>query len=112
MTEKRHISEQGKPSALGEKTAAGAAMAAAAVAVRAPETEPTYRLIFERSPVGMFRTTADGKFLDCNEACWRMFGYSSREEMITCPITFEYFCMANRDRLLGQNHNESYLKYL
>ena len=112
MTEKRHISEQGKPSALGEKTAAGAAMAAAAVAVRAPETEPTYRLIFERSPVGMFRTTADGKFLDCNEACWRMFGYASREEMIARPTTVHYFDVADRDRLLEQIRSERALKNL
>ena len=44
--------------------------------------EKRYRLLFERSLAGVLRTTLDGRILDCNEACARMFGFASREEMI------------------------------
>src|SRR5438874_971933 len=112
MTEKRHISEPGKPSAPVSTTAAGAAAGTAAAVERSPEAELTYRLIFERSPVGMFRTTADGKFLDCNQACWRMFGYATREEMISRPTTDQYFDVADRQRLLEKIRRERALKNL
>src|SRR2546423_11551647 len=113
MSEKRHIREQSTPSAPLSKAGAGAAAAAAApVAERSSEAEPTYRLIFERSPVGMFRTTADGKFLDCNESCWRLFGYASREEMIVRPTTDHYFDLADRQRLLERIRRERALKNL
>jgi two-component system cell cycle sensor histidine kinase/response regulator CckA len=49
--------------------------------------EHRYRLLFERSLAGVIRTTPDGKILDCNDACARIFGYASREELIASPIT-------------------------
>ncbi len=48
--------------------------------------EQRYRLLFERSLAGVIRTTLDGKILDCNDACARIFGYASREEFIASPI--------------------------
>jgi two-component system cell cycle sensor histidine kinase/response regulator CckA len=49
--------------------------------------EERYRLLFERSLAGVIRTTLDGKILDCNDACARIFGYASREELIASSIT-------------------------
>src|ERR1700680_1941446 len=49
--------------------------------------EQRYRLLFERSLAGVIRTTLGGRILDCNEACARIFGSSSREELIASPVT-------------------------
>ena len=43
-------------------------------------SENRYRLLFERSLAGVYRSTIDGRMLDVNEACFRIFGYASREE--------------------------------
>ena len=44
-------------------------------------TEERYRLLFERSQTGAYRTTLEGQVLDCNVAFCRIFGYASREEL-------------------------------
>ena len=46
------------------------------------ESEIRYRLLFERNLAGVFRSTIDGKFLDCNDAFARMYGYESREQVM------------------------------
>lgn len=46
-------------------------------------SEERYRLLFERNLAGVYRTTLDGRILDLNDACARMFGYASREEAMT-----------------------------
>jgi PAS domain S-box-containing protein len=43
-------------------------------------SEERYRMLFERNLAGVYRTTPDGRILDLNEACARMFGYASRQE--------------------------------
>ena len=44
------------------------------------ESEEKYRAIFDHSPVGIFRTTQDGRLVDGNPALARMFGYDTRED--------------------------------
>lgn len=44
-------------------------------------SEERYRQLFERNLAGVFRSTIDGKLLDCNEAFVRIFGYESRDEI-------------------------------
>lgn len=44
------------------------------------ESERKYRVIFDHSPVGIFRSTLDGELLEGNAALRGMFGYSSRED--------------------------------
>ncbi len=46
-------------------------------------SEERYRLLFERNLAGVYSTTLEGRILDLNEACARMFGYASREEAMT-----------------------------
>jgi diguanylate cyclase (GGDEF)-like protein/PAS domain S-box-containing protein len=53
---------------------------AALEALRASESR--YRLLFERNSAGVFRTTFDGRIIDCNDACAKIFGYASREELM------------------------------
>jgi two-component system cell cycle sensor histidine kinase/response regulator CckA len=64
------------------------------------ESELRYRLLFERNLAGVYRTTLDGKILDCNEAGVRMFGYSSKEEILSIHAEDFYFDLADRDRFL------------
>ncbi len=48
-------------------------------------TEQRYRLLFERSLAGVYRSALDGRFLDCNDACATVFGYASREALLANP---------------------------
>jgi len=52
-----------------------------------PETEQRYRFLFQKSPAGVIRTNLDGKILDCNDTCAKIFGDSSREELLASPVT-------------------------
>ncbi len=45
-------------------------------------SEEKYRSIFDNAPIGIFRTTADGRLLDANLELSRILGYSSPQEMI------------------------------
>jgi|GEM_PF-1832889 len=45
-----------------------------------------YRILFDSMMDGIYRSTHAGKFVDVNPAIVKMFGYSSREEMLTVDI--------------------------
>ena len=53
------------------------------------QSEAKYRSLFERNKAGVFRSAADGRFLDCNEAFAQMFGYA-REELLALPAHVLY----------------------
>jgi PAS domain S-box-containing protein len=46
------------------------------------EAQAKYRIIFQQSPVGIFRSTLQGRFLEVNPALARMLGYSSPREAL------------------------------
>ncbi len=46
------------------------------------ESEARYKLLFDRNVAGVFRTTKDGRILDCNDAFVRYLGYASRDELL------------------------------
>ncbi|MFW6037215.1 MAG: response regulator, partial [Desulfonatronovibrio sp.] len=46
------------------------------------QSEERYRAIFNNAPIGIFRTTFDGRFVEANPTLARMLGYTSREELI------------------------------
>ena len=46
------------------------------------ESEARYRSIFENSPLGIFQSTLDGRFLKANSALARMLGYDSPRDAI------------------------------
>jgi len=46
------------------------------------DNEDKYRTIFQNSPLGIFRSTFEGRLLEVNPAMARMFGYDSPEIMI------------------------------
>ena len=67
-------------------------------AVRA--SEERYRRLFERNLAGVYRATLDGRILDANEACARIFGFSSKEEILSEPIRTLYPSDADRATFL------------
>jgi diguanylate cyclase (GGDEF)-like protein/PAS domain S-box-containing protein len=46
------------------------------------QSEKRYKTLFERNLAGVYRSTLDGRILDCNESFARIFGYASREEVL------------------------------
>jgi PAS domain S-box-containing protein len=46
------------------------------------ESEEKFRTIFENSPLGIFRSTLQGKFLEVNPALAQMLGYNTPKEVI------------------------------
>jgi diguanylate cyclase (GGDEF)-like protein/PAS domain S-box-containing protein len=61
------------------------------------ESEERYHSLFDGMMDGVYRSTHEGKFLDVNPAMVRMFGYSSREEMLEVDIKNElYFAPEER----------------
>jgi PAS domain S-box-containing protein len=53
------------------------------------QSEIRYRSLFERNKAGVFRSTLDGRFLDCNDAFAQMFGYM-RHELLKLPAHVLY----------------------
>jgi diguanylate cyclase (GGDEF)-like protein/PAS domain S-box-containing protein len=65
-------------------------------------SEQRYRLLFERNLAGVYRTTLDGRILDCNDACARILGYASREELRRCNASDVYACPEDRKAFLAR----------
>ncbi len=47
------------------------------------ESERNYRLLFERLPIGIYRSSIEGKQLQANPALVKLNGYNTQEEMLT-----------------------------
>ena len=71
--------------------------------------EERYRLLFERNPGGVYRSTVDGRLLDCNEAFARMFGYPSRQAMLEQAAPALYGDPADRTALIARLFEEGSL---
>jgi PAS domain S-box-containing protein len=54
------------------------------------ESEERYRSLFNRLPVGAFRSTPDGQFLDANPAFTRLLGCPDLETVMSTPVTAFY----------------------
>lgn len=63
-------------------------------------SEWRYRQLFERNLAGVYRSTFDGRILDCNEAAARIFGFATREEALQVPATSVYFDASERDAII------------
>lgn len=49
---------------------------------RAEINEQKYRMIFEGAPLGIFRSTKTGRFIEVNQALANMLGYTTPEEVV------------------------------
>ncbi len=54
-------------------------------------SEERYRKLFENVPIGIYRSTPAGRFIDANPALVRMLGYGSFEELAARDLEKEYF---------------------
>src|SRR5438270_334137 len=61
-----------------------------------------YRLLFQRNLAGLYRSTAAGKILECNESFARILGYESPEEAMAHPATVFYLESDAREELLAR----------
>lgn len=69
---------------------------------RLRESEARHRLLFEQSVAGVYRSTLDGRLLDCNAAFLKIFGFSSREEALARPTTTLWADAAARTALVDR----------
>jgi len=68
------------------------------------QSEERYRTLFDDIQDGVYRSTHDGRFIDINPSMVRIFGYDSREEMLSLDIESAlYFSPEDRE---NQNLNE------
>jgi diguanylate cyclase (GGDEF)-like protein/PAS domain S-box-containing protein len=68
----------------------------------ADESELRYRMLFEGNLAGVFRTTLEGKILDCNDSFANIFGYRSREEALSLPAWDFYPTPEDRRTMLAR----------
>ncbi|HKT68010.1 MAG TPA: PAS domain S-box protein, partial [Terriglobales bacterium] len=73
------------------------------------DSETRYRLLFERNPAGMFRSTRDGRLLEANETFARMFGYESPDELLRLPNIRFYLHPEERAPLIAKIQEQGYL---
>ncbi len=63
--------------------------------------EARFRLLFERNLAGVFRSTVDGRVLECNDAMARIFGFDSNEQLLNASSALDlYFEAEDRKRYL------------
>ena len=65
-------------------------------------SERRYRLLFERNLAGLYRTTLDGRILDCNSAFARILGYPSREDVLMVSALDLYAEPSDRESFLAR----------
>ncbi|MEO8287927.1 MAG: PAS domain S-box protein [Chloroflexota bacterium] len=70
-------------------------------------SEGRYRELFERNLVGLYRSDAAGRILECNDALAHILGCESREELLGCSAEDFYFDPATRKNLLQELREKS-----
>lgn len=65
-------------------------------------SEERYRNLFEKNLAGVFRNTTDGRIVDCNDACARIFGYDGRDDFLRTSANSVYFESAQRELVVDQ----------
>ncbi len=73
------------------------------------ESEERYRLLFERNLAGVYRSTVDGRLLECNRAFARMMGYGSPAEAMAQPAGAFHGLAAARQEFLARLRREGSL---
>jgi diguanylate cyclase (GGDEF)-like protein/PAS domain S-box-containing protein len=63
-------------------------------------SEARYRKLFERNLAGVYRATAEGAILECNDALARILGWSSRAEVRSRKVAEFYFRKRDLKRVM------------
>jgi PAS domain S-box-containing protein len=64
-------------------------------------SERRYRELYQGNLAGFYRTTLDGRILECNESMARILGYDSRGELLQRTAWDLYFTRADREDALA-----------
>jgi two-component system sensor histidine kinase/response regulator len=75
-------------------------------------SEQRYRLLFERNLAGVYRSTLDGTILEANEACCRIFGCASPQELMAHQARDLYIHPGDRENFLRRLREERTLTNL
>jgi PAS domain S-box-containing protein len=73
------------------------------------ESEERYRLLFERSLSGVYRSTVDGRLLECNRAFAQMMGYASPAEAMSQPAAGFHASLQARQDFIARLRREGSL---
>ncbi len=68
----------------------------------AQEPQVRYQQLVDNLPLGIYRSSVDGRFLELNPAGLRLFGFDSLEQALSWPVSALYVDPADRERLLGE----------
>ena len=71
------------------------------------KVEERYRLLSERNLAGVFRATVDGRFLECNSAFARIFGYETPAQVMALKLTDLYCSEPDMNAFLSRFKNEN-----
>jgi PAS domain S-box-containing protein len=75
------------------------------------ESEEKYRNLFERVRHGLFISSKEGKFLDCNQALLDMLGYPTKEEFLKIDIVQDlYVNPEDRETFMALVENLGFVK--
>jgi two-component system cell cycle sensor histidine kinase/response regulator CckA len=75
------------------------------------DSEEKYRTLFEESQDAVFMSTPEGRFLDINPAGIKMFGYNSKEELLSIDIARDQFVNPEqREQLRSLLHQDGFVK--
>jgi PAS domain S-box-containing protein len=75
------------------------------------DSEQRLRTLFERVRHGLFISSREGKFLDCNQALLDMLGYSSKEEFLSIDIAQDLYVNPEVRRIFQERvAREGYVK--
>jgi diguanylate cyclase (GGDEF)-like protein/PAS domain S-box-containing protein len=85
---------------------AAAVAGVAGVAVERALEHLQNRVLFEEVPVGLYRSTPGGRFLDVNRVLVRMLGYPDRESLLHTPATALYVDPEDRTRCQELLHRD------
>jgi PAS domain S-box-containing protein len=91
--EGRVVGIQGSARDISERTRAQEALRA---------SEQRYRLLFQRNMAGVFRSTFDGRFIDCNQSFAQILGYSSPAEVLRHAAHEFHVDVGGRDALISR----------
>jgi PAS domain S-box-containing protein len=74
------------------------------------ESEERYHQFFKTTLDSVFITTADGQWVDCNDALVEIFGYDSRKEVFSVPVSSFYAHPEERSEFLKLVERDGYVK--
>jgi PAS domain S-box-containing protein len=75
------------------------------------ESEEKYRNLFERVRHGLYISTKEGHFVDCNQAMWGLLGYRDKEEFLKIDIARDLYANpADRETFMALVEKEGFVK--